>query len=141
MAAPTNDGTSYFGNALCTRTGSRFDEGRWVCVEVHAKLNPDPATGASAVLEVFKNDANVMRFDDSADWLLDPRQVLPDGGRRHRVHRLPCAANEKLDLRFRSTTALASTRSGRRNYITDPAQGTLTLDQMVVATQRIGCIR
>ena len=28
-----------------------------------------------------------------------------------------------------------------QNYITDPAQGTLTLDQMVVATQRVGCIR
>jgi hypothetical protein len=28
-----------------------------------------------------------------------------------------------------------------QNYITDPAMGTLIFDQMVVATQRIGCIR
>jgi len=47
------------------KNGFTVDEGRWVCVELHAKLNPDPATGAGAVLEVFKNDANVMRLDDS----------------------------------------------------------------------------
>jgi len=38
-------------------------------------------------------------------------------------------------------SALAFNAFWPQNYITDPAQGTLTLDQMVVATQRIGCIR
>ena len=116
MAAPTNDGTSYFGNALVHKNGFTVDEGRWVCVELHAKLNPDPATGAGAVLEVFKNDGT-----ECTDF--------------------PAPASEKLDLRFRSTTTLAFNAFWPQNYITDPAQGTLTLDQMVVATQRIGCIR
>ena len=142
MAAPTNDGTSYFGNALVHKNGFTIDEGRWVCVEVHAKLNADPATGAGAVLEVFKNDANVMRFDDSGPigyWIRD--KFCPTGADGTECTDFPAPANEKLDLRFRSTTALAFNAFWPQNYITDPAQGTLTLDQMVVATQRIGCIR
>ena len=142
MAAPTNDGTSYFGNALVHKNGFAIDEGRWVCVEVHAKLNPDPATGAGAVLEVFKDDANVMRFDDSGPigyWIRD--KFCPTGADGTECTDFPAPAGEKLDLRFRSTTALAFNAFWPQNYITDPAQGTLTLDQMVVATQRIGCIR
>ncbi len=142
MAAPTNDGTSYFGNALVHKNGFAIDEGRWVCVEVHAKLNPDPATGAGAVLEVFKNGANVMRFDDSGPigyWIRD--KFCPAGADGAECTDFPAPANEKLDLRFRSTTTLAFNAFWPQNYITDPAQGTLMLDQMVVATQRIGCIR
>ncbi len=142
MAAPTNDGASYFGNALVHKNGFTVDEGRWVCVELHVKLNPDPATGAGAVLEVFKNDANVMRFDDSGPigyWIRD--KFCPTGADGSECTDFPAPANEKLDLRFRSTTALAFNAFWPQNYITDPAQGTLTLDQMVVATQRIGCIR
>ncbi|TMB54107.1 MAG: hypothetical protein E6J47_08485, partial [Chloroflexi bacterium] len=56
-------GGYYWGNALVSRQSFTADDNQWMCIEVHAKLNPDPASGAGAVLEVWKNDALVQRFD------------------------------------------------------------------------------
>ncbi len=50
-------------------------------------------------------------------------------------------ANTVADLQFRSTTALALNYLWAQNYITDGSDGSVQYDDMVVATERIGCLR
>src|SRR5260221_2849679 len=75
MPQPINDdGTAYYGNGLVHHDAFTIDEGQWLCIEVHAKLNPDGASGAGSILEVWKNDVQVVRFDDAAPlgyWIRD----------------------------------------------------------------------
>ncbi|MDB4959723.1 MAG: hypothetical protein JWO36_7292 [Myxococcales bacterium] len=143
MPAPiTDDGTAYYGNALVHRDDFTIDEGQWVCLEVHARLNPSPASGAGAVLEVWKNDVQVARFDDAAPlgyWIRDKFCTM--AGSASECTSYPAPFDTKLDLQFRSNIALALDAFWPQNYITDPTMGTLTFDQMVVATARVGCIR
>ena len=143
MAPPiTNDGTAYYGNSMVHRTDFTTDDGQWVCLEVHAKLNPSGASGAGAVLEVWKNDALVVRFDDTGAlgyWIRDKFCTMAGNGSE--CTQYPAPFDTVLDLQSRSTTALALNAFWPQNYITDASTGTLTFDQMVVATARIGCIR
>jgi hypothetical protein len=143
MAAPINDnGTAYYGNGLVHRNDFTIDEGQWVCLEVHARVNPSAASGAGAVLEVWKNDAQVARFDDAGPmgyWLHDI--FCPTAGNGKECTDYPAPFDSKLDLQFRANAALVLNAFWPQNYITDPAMGTLTFDQMVVATARVGCIR
>ena len=142
METPTNDGTSYYGNSAIHRNDFTIDEDQWVCLEVHAKLNPDGASGAGAVLEVWKNDTRVARFDDAGPlgyWVRD--KFCPMGSDGTECTDFPDAFDEKLDLRFRSTTQLKLNVFWPQNYISTNTMGTLTFDQMVVATERVGCMR
>ena len=142
METPTNDGTSYYGNALVHQNAFTLDEDSWVCLEVHVRLNPDAGSAAGAVLEVWKNDALVQRFDDAGPlgyWIRD--KFCPMGADGAECTDYPAPATEVLDLQFRTTDALQLNAFWPQNYITDPAEGTLTFDQMVVATTRIGCLR
>jgi hypothetical protein len=144
MAPPVNDdGTAYYGNTLVHQNGFTLDEASWVCIEVHVRLNPDPGSAAGAVLEVWKNDARLARFDDTGPmgyWIRD--KFCPTGADGTECTDYPAPANEVLDLRFRSVAALALNAFWPQNYITDAgAEGTMTLDQMIVATTRIGCLR
>jgi len=50
-------------------------------------------------------------------------------------------ATEVLDLQVRRVSGLRLNAFWPQNYITDSAEGTLTFEQMVVATRRVGCIR
>lgn len=142
MQTPTDDGTSYYGNPLVHRNAFTIDEDEWVCLEVHVRLNPDPASAAGAVLEVWKGDALQIRYDDTGPlgyWIRD--KFCPTGGDGAECTDYPAPFDEILELRYRSTAALALNAFWPQNYITDPARGTLTFDQMVVATTRIGCLR
>jgi len=142
METPTNDGTSYFGNSFIHQNALTVDGDQWTCLELHVKLNPDPASAAGAVLEVFENDAQVVRFDDAAPlgyWIRD--KFCPTGADGSECTDFPAAFDEVLDLQLRSVDALKLNAFWPQNYVTDAAQGTLVLDQMVVATQRVGCIR
>jgi len=142
METPTDDGTSYYGNALVHRNDFTIDEDQWVCLEVHVRLNPDPASAAGAVLEVWKDDAPVARFDDTGPpgyWIRD--KFCPTGADGAECTDYPAPFDEILDLRYRNTADLTLDAFWPQNYITDPAQGTLTFDQMVVATTRVGCLR
>lgn len=139
---PTNDGTSYYGNSFVHQNGFTVDDGQWVCLEMHVKLNPNPTTGAGAVLEVWKNDMQVIRFDDGGPlgyWIRD--KFCPAGANGSECTDYPAPATEHLDLQFRSTAALALNAFWPQNYVTNAAEGTLTFDQMVVATSRVGCTR
>ncbi len=143
MADPINDdGTAYYGNRLVHRNDFTIDEDAWVCLEVHVRLNPDPASGAGAVLEVWKNDALVQRFDDSGPmgyWVRD--KFCPEGADGRECTDYPAPVDQTLDLQMRNTASLRLNAFWPQNYITADAQGTLTFDQMVVATRRVGCIR
>ncbi|MCZ7680554.1 MAG: hypothetical protein M5U28_18035 [Sandaracinaceae bacterium] len=143
MADPvSDDGTAYYGNGLVHRNDFTLEEETWVCLEVHVRLNPDPSSGAGAVLEVWKNDVLMRRFDDAGPlgyWVRDKFCPGEADGRECTDYAAP--ATERLDLQMRSTSSLRLNAFWPQNYITDAAMGTLAFDQMVVATRRVGCMR
>src|SRR5216117_2301993 len=134
-------GGSYWGNALISRTAFTASDNTWACVEVHARLNTDMASDAGAVLEVWKNDSLIQRFPDTAGagyWVQD--HFCPVGADGSQCNYSPTAAGP-ADLQFRTTTDLKLNVFWPQNYITDPTSGSVWFDDMVVATQRIGCLR
>jgi hypothetical protein len=138
----SDDGTAYYGNAFVHRNDFTVDSGSWVCLEVHARLNVAGSSAAGAVLEVWKNDALVQRFDDQGPlgyWIRD--KFCPDGADGAECTDYPAPATQVLDLQQRTTTTLRLNAFWPQNYITDAAMGTLSFDQMVVATARVGCLR
>lgn len=144
MADPVSDtGTAYYGNALVHRNDFTVDAGSWVCLEVHARLNTDMTSAAGAVLEVWKNDALVARFDETGPrgyWIRD--KFCPEGVDGSECTDYPAPATEILDLQMRNDPGLRLNALWPQNYITaDGEEGTLAFDQMVVATRRVGCMR
>jgi hypothetical protein len=137
-----NNGTAYYGNPLVHRQDFTIDEDQWVCVEVHVRLNTAGGSAAGAQLDVWKNDALVMGFDETGPlgyWIRD--KFCTEAGNGNECTDYPRPFDTILDLEFRSTTDLALNAFWPQNYITSDEQGTLTFDQMVVATERIGCLR
>lgn len=143
MAEPiVDDGTAYYGNGLVHRSDFTVDEDTWVCLETHVRLNTTGASGAGAVLEVWRNDALMERFDDAGPmgyWIRD--KFCPEGADGTECTDYPAPATERLDLTFRTTTDLQLNAFWPQNYITDDEMGTLAFDQMVVARRRVGCLR
>lgn len=143
MAEPiTDDGTAYYGNGLVHRNDFTVDEGRWVCLEVHARVNPDLASGAGAVLEVWKDDLLMQSFGDAGPmgyWIRD--KFCPEGADGTECTDYPAPFDEVLDLQVRSDAALRLNAFWPQNYISTPGEATLAFDQMVVATRRVGCMR
>jgi hypothetical protein len=142
---PPNDGTAYYGNSMIHQDGFTLDEDSWVCLEVHVRLNTDPASGAGAVLDVWKNDVPVAHFDEAGPmgyWVRDKFCPETADGTECTDYQMP--ATEILDLQLRATTALTLNAFWPQNYISNsdgPGTGALAFDQMVVATTRVGCIR
>lgn len=143
MAEPIDDnGMAYWGNGLVHRNDFTVDPGTWVCLEVHVKLNPDPANAAGAMLEVWKNDALVQSFSEDGPlgwWIRD--KFCPASADGSECTDYPAPADSVLDLQHRTTADLRLNAFWPQNYITDDAMGTLVFDQMVVATRRVGCTR
>lgn len=131
--------STYWGNTLVHQTGFTADGGSWICLELHVRLNPDPASAAGGVLEVWKNDVLVQRFDESSPlgyWTAD--KFCPEGADGPECTSYPAPATEILNLQQRSTTNLQLNHFWPQNY---DADGTVIFDQMVVATRRVGCMR
>ena len=110
MAAPVDNGQAWAcGNGLIHRRDFTVNQEQWTCLELHARLNPDATSGAGAVLEVWKNDAPVIRYRDGE------RGRAATGGatssvRPARTSR--CADyqgpdTDRVNLQMRSTPALA----------------------------------
>jgi hypothetical protein len=141
MAQPSGS-TAYYGNTLVHRNAFTVDEGQWVCLEVHVRLNPDPASSLGAVLEVWKDDLRVQRFDDAGPpgyWIRD--KFCPQGADGTECTSYPAPADTVLDLRFRSSQSLHLNAFWPQNYVTAGTDGSVQFDDMVVATQRVGCLR
>lgn len=143
METPTNNGTSYYGNALVHQNDFTIDPGQWVCLEAHLALNTESGSATGAVLEVWKADVLVARFDSAGPmgyWIRD--KFCPAGADGRECTDFPAPANEILDLQMRTTTAYGINAFWPQNYISDgTVMGRLRFDQMVVATARIGCMR
>jgi hypothetical protein len=137
--------TAYYGNALVHQNSFLADDDTWNCLEVHIKLNTDLTSTKGAVLEVWKNDGLVQRFDEQAPvgyWIKD--KFCPMGADGTECTNYPPPQGTQLiplDLQWRSTAALQLNWFWPQNYITDPATADFSLDDMVVATQRVGCIQ
>jgi hypothetical protein len=141
MAMPSGS-TAYYGNALVNENGFNVDEATWVCIEVHATMNSDPASSTGGVLEVWKNDALVQRFDGTGPdgyWIRDKFCTPSADGTQCTDYAAPF--NTVLDLQWRSTTSLQLNYFWPQNYITSAGvTGNVQYADMVVATERIGCI-
>jgi hypothetical protein len=51
-----------------------------MCIEIHVKLNPDPANGAGAELGLWIDDTSIQQFSDTAPlgyWVKD--KFCPEG--------------------------------------------------------------
>lgn len=141
MAQPAGN-TAYYGNVLVNQRAFTVDEGQWLCIELHVKLNTDASSSRGAILEVWKNDALVQRFDDGGPlgyWIRD--KFCPQGADGPECTDYPAPAEVVLDLQFRSTQALRLNAFWPQNYITEGPDGSVQYDDMVVATQRVGCLR
>lgn len=140
MAMPMGS-TAYYGNALVNQNGFGLDEGSWVCLEVHVKMNTDLAAGTGGALEVWKNDALVASYGDAGPkgyWIRDKFCTPQADGTQ--CTNYPAPFDTVLDLQWRSTSSLALNYFWPQNYITDAGvTGDLAFDDMVIATTRIGC--
>ncbi len=137
--------TAYYGNALVHQNAFVVEDGQWMCLEVHAKLNTDLASSTGAALDVWKNDALVQHLDAQAPtgcWIKD--KFCPAGADGNECTDYPdlCAAPDvPLDQQWRSTTALQLDYFWPQNYITTGPDGSVSYDDMVVATTRVGCLQ
>jgi hypothetical protein len=144
MSVPMGD-TAYYGNAVINQAGFTEDDGQWTCLEVHVKLNTDLASSTGAVLEVWKNDVLVEHFDDQAPvgcWIKDKFCTEgTDGPECTDYPNLCLQPYVPLDLQWRATATLRLNYFWPQNYITSGPDGGVQFDDMVVATQRIGCLQ
>jgi hypothetical protein len=132
----------YYGNTLLHDPEFRMQSNAWVCYEMHLKINPDPTTSTGAVLEVWQNDAPIRRFDNigpSGYWVKDKFCPLDASGSECTAYRPANPAPVLLDQQWRSARALKINYFWPQNYNTEGPNSTLILDDMVVATQHIGC--
>jgi hypothetical protein len=137
--------TAYYGNSIVHKSAFVVDDGQWMCLEVHVKLNTDPASSTGAALDIWKNDLLIRHFDAQAPvgcWIKD--KFCPAGADGAECTAYPnlCATPQlPLDQQWRSTTALQLNYFWPQNYITQGPDGSVQYDDMVVATSRVGCLR
>jgi hypothetical protein len=143
MDVPSGN-TAYYGNAVVNQKSFTADDATWVCLEVHMKLNTDLASGAGAVLEIWKNDALVQSYTDTTPvgcWIKD--KYCPsgaDGPECTNYSNLCAKPYVPLDQQWRSTSSLPLNYFWPQNYITDTATGSVQYDDMVIAKTRVGCL-
>jgi hypothetical protein len=139
---PTGAVGDYWGNTLIHDAEFHTQSNTWVCYEVHLKLNPDPANGSGAILEVWQNDSLIRRFDDTGPygyWVKDKFCPSDADGAECTAYRPANPVLALLNQRWRSTTDLKINYFWPQNYNDSSTKSSLLLDDMVVAKQRIGC--
>jgi hypothetical protein len=142
-AKPIGMQGEYYGNTLLHDPEFRLQSDRWECYEIHLKLNPDPADGAGAVLEVWENDILIRRFNDHGPfgyWVRDKFCPADKAGTECTTYRPPHPSLVLLDQQWRSAAALKINYLLAQNYNTATTDSSMLLDDIVVATQRVGCI-
>ena len=141
MHTCTNCGGAYWGNALISRDAFIAADNTWACLEVHAKLNTDLSSAGGAVLEVWKDDALIQRFPETAGIGFSVQDHFCPAGADGAQCRYSPTAPGPLDIQLRSSAALQLNWFWPQNYITDPMVGSVWFDDMVIAKVRIGCRR
>jgi hypothetical protein len=139
---PTGATGDYYGNTLLHDAEFRMQSDTWVCYEIHLKLNPNPTNSAGAVLEVWENDNLIRRFDDTGPygyWVKDKFCPNDADGTECSNNRPANPVLVLLDQQWRTTSSLKINYFWPQNYNDASTYSSLLLDDMVVATKRIGC--
>jgi hypothetical protein len=142
MDVPTGT-TAYYGNSL-VHDPTLTAKARWQCIELHIKLNPDPASAAGAELGVWVDDQVIAQFTDTAPlgyWVKDKFCPNAATGTECTQYKPSSPTLVSLDLRYRNTANLKLNVFWPQNYITDPGSGSVWYDDMVLAKSRVGCLR
>ncbi|HEX7671700.1 MAG TPA: hypothetical protein VF395_19035 [Polyangiaceae bacterium] len=142
MDVPTGT-TAYYGNSF-VHEPSLTAKATWQCIELHIRLNPDPATAAGGELAVWVNDQLVAQFTDTAPvgyWVKDKFCPGAATGTECTQYKPQTPTLVALDLRYRSTEGLKLNVFWPQNYITDTGSGSVFYDDMVLAKSRVGCLR
>lgn len=143
MDSPSGN-QAYYGNSVLHDPSARARADAWLCVELHVKLNSDPASSAGGQLAVWIDDQLKRRYTNTSPqgyWVRDkfcPSDSVDKECTDFRTSNMPLVP---LDLQFRRTNDLKINYVWLQNYITDPGSGSLWFDDVVVARRRIGCIR
>lgn len=142
-ATPTGRRYDYFGNTVLQDPHFRLRSNAWVCYEIHLKLNPNPASSAGAVLEVWQDNVRIRRFDERGPlgyWVRDKFCPLHGSGPQCARHRPAHPHLTRLDQRWRTFRALTLNYLWPQNYNTAKRDSSLLLADIVVAQRRVGCI-
>lgn len=135
---------AYWGNTLIHKEDLRADSGQWNCIEIQITLNPNPSSAAGGELALFKNGVEVIHFTDSAPlghWVWD--KFCPTGATAENCVNYPPDPGEPLEplnLQWRNSPNLRLDYIWPQNYNTANEPSDLWYDDIVVATERIGCI-
>ena len=142
---PTNDNQSFWGNAKIHDESFYTRMGEWMCIEFMVRLNDDVGSTTGGELAVWSEDELVVHFTESGPlgyWIRD-KFCPADADAPACVDYAPAPGDREqdvLDLQWRSDDALRLNWIWPQNYISQGA-GELRFDDMVVATQRVGCIQ
>lgn len=142
-AEPTGAVGDYYGNTLLHDAAFLMRSDTWICYEIHLKVNPDPSSSSGAQLEVWQNDSLVRRFDGTAPlgyWIRDKFCPVDANGSECTDFRPANPAGALLDQRWRSVPPLKINYFWPQNYNTESANSSLIIDDVVVATRRVGCM-
>lgn len=138
---------AFWGNTLIHREDVVADGNQWMCIEVHIKLNPNPSSAAGGELGLWKNDAEIIHFTDSSPvgyWTWDKFCPQPGATGSECTNYPPDPGDpiEPLNLQWRNSANLRLDYFWPQNYNTDTGQQSdVFYDDMVIATQRVGCIQ
>jgi hypothetical protein len=141
MGMQTNPGGGFWGNTLVHDAGMFATHG-WQCVEIHIALNPSAGSAAGAELGVWVENAPIVQYDDQGPvgrWLHDKFCRDTADSPSCTDYTIP-PPSIVLDLQWRTTTNLKINNFWPQNYITAGTTGDVWYDDMVLATERIGCI-
>lgn len=137
-------GASYWGNSLVQNSKTEYDDG-WMCIEVHVRLNSEMDSSDGAELALWIDEENVATFSDTEGlgyWVAD--RFCPKSADLPGCLDYPPAEGEAmgpLDLQFRTVEALQLNYFWPENYVSQENEAPLWYDDMVIATERIGCVK
>lgn len=135
--------TAYYGNSLI-HDPALTAKAEWQCFELHVKLNSGPSSGAGAELGVWVNDQSILQFTDSTPtgyWVKDKFCPNAATGKECTDYKPASPTLVPLDFQVRSTLDLKINAFWPQNYITEGPDGTVQYDDMVMARERVGCLR
>ncbi|MBW2524504.1 MAG: hypothetical protein JRI23_10025 [Deltaproteobacteria bacterium] len=143
MGMQDSPGGSYWGNTLIhdTRVYATHD---WQCVELHIRMNTDTGSNAGAELGIWLDDVSYVQYDDQGPvgrWLHDKFcRDTPNTSPSCTDYFPLDPPDVVLDLQWRTTTDLKINYFWPQNYITAANTGDVWFDDIVIATERVGCI-
>lgn len=136
--------SSYWGNSLIHHSAAAYSD-EWICIEVYFKVNPSLDSGDGAELTLWINDELIVNFTGTTGlgyWVAD-KFCTEDSDLPSCTNYPPDEGEEMipLDLQVRIIEELKLNYLWPQNYTTKDEQTTVWVDDIVIATGRIGCLR